>query len=564
MLFQIRLCAVLLLQVVSLLSPPARAAEQAAWPSAGRVAGWVTSSDAGSSIGIKDSQVDGRGSIAVTYTLSTDHSWVEIRTATPAAYEQSNPFVFSVKNDGVTCDLEIKLIAANGSVFGRKVPLKGRYREWTRLVLTRASLEYWWGGDGTFDKPSAVALAISGSGAGQIWFAGMGTGAPGETPTFPPAGPVLDPNRDLAGYGFAARRSRTLSPEDPLVLEYLKRIQDKSSPDGWLVPAQEDNSAQTFNNALVAMAFTLKRERARAERILDFYARATIRSSEDPQLQNFYLRGEARGFYQNVTLRKADRIPAYHDAAGSSDRWMGDMAWLLLAAEYHDREFKSQRYRDLVNSIDGLLLAWFKNDGADTGYVQHGWRSGDKYLNEKSGHEEGNIDCYAVFQLLGDTEHAQRIKAWLSGQLQGRNTLPLDLYSWRALAYGKEAARLLSIPETDLRYRKSLTINGQSAMGFHHSADINVNNVWLDGLGHMACAEFACGDADRGRFYANQMDAFLIERRIGGVRTRALPYTALKNNPADWVDPKKGFSSACAWYIFAKNRFNPMMLTKSL
>jgi hypothetical protein len=33
----------------------------------------------------------------------------------------------------------------------------------------------------------------------------------------------------------------------------------------------ENNEAQTFNNALVAMAFLVKGERDRAERILDFY-----------------------------------------------------------------------------------------------------------------------------------------------------------------------------------------------------------------------------------------------------------------------------------------------------
>jgi hypothetical protein len=29
------------------------------------------------------------------------------------------------------------------------------------------------------------------------------------------------------------------------------------------------------------------------------------------------------------------------------------------------------------------------------------------------------------------------------------------------------------------------------------------------------------------------------------------------------VDPKKGFVSVAAWYIFAKNRFNPMRLKQA-
>lgn len=543
---------------------PAAAAAQPAWPTAAQSEGWKTSSAAGCRIALSDATIDGRDAVSADYSLAAEHGWVEWRTPTPSGYEPARPFVFSIKNGGAVSDLEIKLIASNGSVFGRKVPLKGRYPDWTRLIFARSSLEYWWGGDGTLDKPVAIALAISGSGSGKVWIANLGGAAPGETPTFPPAGPVLDPNKDLAGYGFAARRSRNLTPEEPLVLEYLKRVQDTSSPDKWLVPAQEDNSAQTFNNALVAMAFTLKGEKSRAERILDFYAKATVRSNADPRLQNFYLNGEARGFYQNVTLRATAGTPPYHDAAASSDRWMGDMAWLLLACKYHDKEFASQRYSELADSIFALLVAWYKEDGPDAGYVQHGWRNGDKYLHEQSGHDEGNIDCYAAFQAMGDATHAARVRTWLSRRLQGRNTLPLDLYTWRALAFGKGSASLLAIPETDLRYRKTLTVNGHAAIGFYHSSDINVDNVWLDGLGHMACAEFAAGDPDRGRFYANQMDAFLIERRIGGVRTKALPYMARKSDPTDWVDPNKGFSSACAWYIFAKNRFNPMTLSLSL
>jgi hypothetical protein len=393
--------------------------------------------------------------------------------------------------------------------------------------------------------------------------ADVGVGGADMPPSFPPAGPIIDPSADLAGYGFAARRSRTMTPEDPLVLEYLKQIQDTSSRERALVPSQEDNSAQTFNNTLVAMAFTLKGEKERAQRILDFYAKATVKANDDQRLQNFYYKGEARGFYQTVTLKKTGGSPAYHDDTGSSDRWMGDMAWLLIACKFYDRQFASARYADLSELLYKLLVSWFKDDGADGGYVQHGWRKGDKYLHETFGHEEGNLDCYAAFRLMGDTAHAERIKAWETQRLQARENLPLDLYTWRVLAFGSESCALLSVPERDLRYRKTVTVYGRPATGFYPSVEPSIDNVWLDGLGHMACAQISCGDRDRGAFYANQMDAFLVARRIGGVETKALPYAANRTGQFGWVDPAKGFTSACAWYIFAKNGFNPLTLTKS-
>jgi hypothetical protein len=121
---------------------------------------------------------------------------------------------------------------------------------------------------------------------------------------------------------------------------------------------------------------------------------------------------------------------------------------------------------------------------------------------------------------------------------------------------------LLDIPDYDLRYRKILTVNGKQAMGFYNCPDININNVWLDGTGHIACAYIAYGDKTRGYFYADQLDAFLIDRVINGVKTHALPYTANKTGGYDWVRSDRGFISVCAWYIMAKNKFNPMTLEK--
>ena len=86
------------------------------------------------------------------------------------------------------------------------------------------------------------------------------------------------------------------------------------------------------------------------------------------------------------------------------------------------------------------------------------------------------------------------------------------------------------------------------------------NNIWMDGLGHMSCAEMAAGDRERGYFYADQMDAFLIDRDLDGVQTRALPYAANTTGEFGWVRTDRGFSSACAWYLLAKSRFNPLTL----
>ena len=365
-----------------------------------------------------------------------------------------------------------------------------------------------------------------------------------------------------------------------LVLQYLKSIQDHFSNDGWLVPAMEDNSGQTFNNAVTAMAFILKGEKQRAERILDFYAQRIDSSNSNLNSQNFFYKGEARGFFQNINLN--DSYTPF-----ICDRWMGDNAWLLLAYKFYEKEygFADKSFYSLVtNDLKNLLLELYINDPTGHGgFVQSGWRWGprnsatpvnDYQLNvfdsngNPVGHEEGNIDAYAALKLCGEDSIAGKIKQWLDYRMNLLEnipgiSLPLDLYSWRSLAfnnYGSYYKNLVLVPGSDKRFRKEVNFNGKKATGFYSSADSSVQNVWLDGSGHMVCAFYFAGYADTAEYYSNQLDLFLINRNIDGTSSLALPYTANKTGGYDWVDINKGFSSSCAWYIFAKEKFNPFTL----
>jgi hypothetical protein len=351
--------------------------------------------------------------------------------------------------------------------------------------------------------------------------------------------------------GLDIRWSDAMNPEDSLVLEWLKVLQDSSSSDHRLLPAQEgDDAAQTFNNSLVALAFMVKHERERAERVLDFYAEATTTGNNDPTLQNFFYAGEARGFFQEVSLT------TLHNTGHGNDRWIGDMAWLLCAYKYYEIEYQSNRYSRIVTLLRDLMVSYYKPT-AYGGYIRHGWRKGDAYLHEADGHHEGNIDCFAALRLCGEDTLALNIRTWIDIALENLRDLPLDLYTWRTLAYGRRAAGLLYIPEQDPRYRKTISVRGHNVTGFFHGADRMQQNIWTDGLGHIACAHLSCGSANKGYFYANQLDSLIIERRINGILTHAIPYTANRSGGYDWVDTSKGFTSCAAWYILAKNRVNP-------
>lgn len=524
---------------------------------------WQTQTDGKSEIQLSPHETASRNGLELGYELKkSPHGWVKIIKSLEYPIDDKNiPLVFDLKARS-NQEMEIKLIDEDGSVFWKKFPLKDQYQEWSQLVVYPNSLEYGWGGkDDELNGTAVIEMAISGSpGKGYIWLDNIKLGTPDMAASFPPAGPVLDPDRELPGIGFKQRRDTKMRPKDPLVLEYLKVIQDTSSPDKWLLSSQEGkgNQCQTFNNALAAIAFILEDEKERAERILDFFAKATVKENWCPNLQNFYYKGEPRGFFQSVNMITKDGTPAY--CAIVSDRWMGDMCWLLLAYKFYEKKYGPEKYAKITKLIKDLLVSWYKEDSDGIGgYLQHGWRKGDKYLHEKNGHPEGNIDAYAVLKLCGEEKIAADIKTWLNKVIKGKEQ-PLDLYTWRVLAFGKEAAELLNIPDYDLRFRKTLIFNGKTVSGFFHCADSAVNNIWLDGTGHIACAYLLYGDKQRGYFYANQLDNFLIDRKINGHLTRALPYTANKTGGYDWSEADCGFTSAAAWYIFAKNGFNPMTL----
>jgi hypothetical protein len=514
--------------------------------------------------------------LQLTYVLGGEHGWGQLKKKVSVPTGDKRPITFLIKAQA-TGELEVKFVDPDGSVWGAKIPLEGAFTDWTRITARLGDLDYLWGGDAVFNGLAEFHIVASGKGKGTVMLNDIGFGSEDLASTFthdakqaqpggpfyvPVSGPRIDPDAELPGIGFRQRRAAVLTPEDPLVLEWLKTLQDVSSPGRQVLPTTEDNELQTFNNSLVAMAFMVKGERERAERILDFYAAATVRTNEDPTLQNFFYKGEARGFFQHVALKDQGGVKAFH-TYDACDRWMGDMVWLMFAYKCHEKEYGPGRYDGIMGLIRDLLVSWFK-DSPDVpvgGYIQHGWRKGDKYLHEPDGHEEGNIDAYAFFKLLGDEERARKVRTWIEAKC-GSNKLPLDLYTWRVLAYDGERAELLNIPDYDLRYRKTLTVNGREVTGPFHSASESVTNIWLDGLGHIACAYEAAGNLERGYFYANQFDALLMDSALGGKKTRTIPYTINREGGFEF-DQSKGYISVAAWYLFAKNGFNPMRLRKA-
>jgi len=489
--------------------------------------------------------------LVVNYKLPPG-GWVNMDIDLPD-YSDHHPFVFHIYNTSDTGSIELKFTDADGSVSGIRVPCNEFNDGWRHVVVYPENTQYWWGGDNVAGQPVRFSIAFASTilTTHTVYLDETGIGKPGLWTSFPS---TLDPNRDLPGIGFLQRRHFEMTPEDPLVLDYLKHLQDLSSSAGRLLPDYAGGTvAQTFNNSLAALAFITKNEKERAERILDFYQLATDSNNTDIKKQNFFYNHQARGFYQNTGIESLSD-------PGASDRWIGDMAWIFFACKHYEETYASDRYEYIMKLIRDLFISYFFDAGIG-GFIQSGWRKGDEKLHETSGHHEGNIDCYAVLKLYGDHTIAQDLKIWLDNELDGKSSLPLDLYTWRCLAFGsldESYRRMPDIAEQDFRYRKIIHVNGTDVMGFFSEADIYTDNFWNDGTGHASCSYQAYGDMQRGYFYANQMDALIIRQIFGNDTTHGIPYT-LNNEGYPWVDTSMASLSSSAWYILAKNGVNPFL-----
>lgn len=511
---------------------------------------WNLSAQSGSTASKSNYNGLGGNGIGIIYSFAPTGGWFDMNIPLNDTLQKEYPFVFFIRSlSQVSDNLEIKFTDKDGSVFRKVVPVNNFYGDWHHVTVYLGDTEYAWGGDSKFDAFARFSIAASGNAKDTILLDEIGIGKKNLPSSF---ASVYDPDSSLAGTGFKQRRDAGINPEDTLVLEYLRVLQDNSSPGADLLPSQEDNQAQTFNNCLAAMSFITKNDKERAERILDFYSNATNKSNNDITLQNFYYNGEARGFYQWVNL-DSRQAPA-----GQCDRWIGDMAWLLISCKYYEKVYSSDKYESLIKLIKDLMISYYK-ESEYGGFIQSGWRKGDSYLHEPTGHHEGNIDCYVALKLCGENFYAQKIKIWLEHQLNNQKNLPLDLYTWRVLAFGSDYINLLNIPDFNFSYRKILEANGIPTMGFYNTSDYYTNNFWNDGTGHIACAYQSYGEKERGYFYANQLDNLIVVREIGGKTVHAVPYTLNKSAGYAWVDTTKGFVSSCAWYILAKNGVNPFM-----
>ena len=243
-------------------------------------------------------------------------------------------------------------------------------------------------------------------------------------------------------------------------------------------------------------------------------------------------------------------------------RWMGDNAWLLIALNNYKAQTGSLKYDGLSEEISTWLQSLQDADGG----LWAGYGTDNSRLNFKV--TEGNIDAFNAIdgytnfhsQLLSYLEEDR----WLDDEknLVAWPTNPqflyaLDLHSWSYLIFEGYPESALTSAQRFLNTQ--MAFNGNEVTGYCFDED--KDTVWLEGTGQMALAFGKAGMAPEKEYYLSEMKKALLQspsfpNAAGFAYTTNLGTTYGPDPLWNGADTNIAVSGG-AWYVFAKQDFNP-------
>ncbi len=320
--------------------------------------------------------------------------------------------------------------------------------------------------------------------------------------------------------------------------------------------------AFTYDNALAVMNYTYQKDFTQAAAVLNSY-KARFNS------------GGFAGFHDvyqwNVGATGAPLL---------DQRTAGPNAWLLLSILHY-------RNASLDTTFDAMAAgigAWLKTLQAGDGGLTFGFIGTTAQTNKSTEH---NFDAYAAFygyaKAFNDgtyTTAANNVRSWLDpidwtgsrfflgfngGTANGDRAL--DIYSWAPLALSSYTSVLnnpingaeISFSTTNINANTGHLVDGFDFSSLPGAGDVPADKdaVWLEGTGQMALAYALSGNSTKWNYYVGQLGFAIFDT---GATTQGLTYAT---NPGTAygagfiMDATHAAASSMAWYLFAKNQFNP-------
>jgi hypothetical protein len=364
------------------------------------------------------------------------------------------------------------------------------------------------------------------------------------------------------------------------------------------------NSAHTYDNALVLLAFLAAGDTARAGGIADALVEAQAHDRfrpVEPGPARIY-RDSVRNAYQGGDLftppgwtrPPSVRLPGWREG----DQWRedaysvsldtGNTAWAMIALlAYHDAVVKQGDSRYLRAAKQ--LGEWVERNCASAdglGYTggYNGWEPAPRAAQYRS--TEHNLDLYAAFERLslitGDEiwhERARRARRFVMSMWHeadgmfwtgtdgpvNRKVIPLDVQAWAGLALRdlprEQALRALAYTGKHMRTGKAgYDYSRRACTGEGTSCD-DRQGVWYEGTAQMAVAYHHQGDTARAREILAALKnaqapsgALFASDQTGGL------LTGFERDGQRLRYFKRPHIGATAWLVFAERGVNPYWL----
>lgn len=340
------------------------------------------------------------------------------------------------------------------------------------------------------------------------------------------------------------------------------------------------NTAFTYDNTLVAMAFLSEGMYDKAEEILDAFVYASENDRYQPgRIRNAYRAG---CIAPDPGWEDGARIPGFigNDGNWAEDAYqagsnVGNTSFVVLAMLQYDKVCGTNKYLDTAKTLMNWVLSECKKEG--DGFIggYDGWPEKNDVTKLTYKSCEHNLDAYSAFKRLyevtGEEIYGNAAESALSfiqsmywnekgwfytgtkenGVTPNTDVTVLDVQVWGAMALGEEFEP----------YASSLNLvqSMKTAEGAYPFCQENKNGgFWCEGSAFTALMYRLQGESGE---FTETMDALCAVQLNNGLFPAAtvdnLSTGIYLSDGSPWEYSKNPHIAPTAWFIMAADNFNP-------
>ncbi len=336
--------------------------------------------------------------------------------------------------------------------------------------------------------------------------------------------------------------TQEISENEILLTNWLNNHQLSN---GLLESTENGNIVSLYDNALAILSFIAYENYAQAEQVLDFF---------NNRIDTELLVGNG-GFSQ---FRDANGTP-------SGKRWLGDNAWLLIAANNYKFYTQDQKYNRLITELENWIIGLQDSDGGIWG----GYNADNSQIHKIT---EGNIDAFNavngytsfhqnLLNFLENDRWNETDKLLIAWETNPQYYYAMDLHPWGYCIFEDFPIDVLTKANRYLNTQIA-TVNNEAITGYCFDEDKDA--VWTEGTGQMVVAFKKANQENEANTYLNELEKIIIPSSLYN-ESAGIPYASnlgtSYGNGQLWLgaDTKPAISGV-TWYLFGKRNFDPFAL----